>query len=363
MHNPVDWHLRHGECGWSSGALWLGYTYNMKKGGPEFRVVGNAEYVEKYAAKRKRESAFYMQDAFTEEEEQLLAKTEYPKSDKEKALIRFANDGINELLEEAGMDTYDVPEENIHILPPEVFDRFGTHDATASTRYYYQAVFANAAELRGRPVSFGTTMVHELMHLKAPQTLEVRDDEENASEYRAGISAPASIKRSREIGDHEHGRGVHEALIVLTEKEMFEKMLKLPELAEQKAWMESSEYEAFKQKIHATDKVPLDEFIWINKDGKTWDHFAYWWERKTLLYACEEICNEFPEYETVNAVVKEFRTAHLTGRLLPIARLTEKTFGSGSFRILMDMKADRESASLTREHLGKMRRKQLASKQ
>jgi len=58
-------------------------------------------------------------------------------------------------------------------------------------------------------------------------------------------------------------------------------------------------------------------------------------------------------------VYKVFLKAHFTGRLLPIGRLIEKTFGEGSFRLLGNMDTDDESGALHLESLEKARRRQI----
>jgi len=53
---------------------------------------------------------------------------------------------------------------------------------------------------------------------------------------------------------------------------------------------------------------------------------------------------------------------HFTGRLLPVARLVEGTFGEGSFRLLGNMTTEKQSGILHLESFKKLRAKQIKLK-
>ena len=65
------------------------------------------------------------------------------------------------------------------------------------------------------------------------------------------------------------------------------------------------------------------------------------------------------QYADADEVYKVFLKAHFTGQLLPIARLVEKTFGEGSFRLLGNMDTENKSGVLHLESLKKARMRQV----
>ena len=158
---------------------------------------------------------------------------------------------------------------------------------------------------------------------------------------------------------HQHFAGLHEAIVSMQEKKLAAKLLDCPELAKEKEWLISDEARAMREKLAKEKDMPEDDIIWIGKNGKDdWETIQYLPHRKVLEYICSEIQKQFPDqYQNTDGVFKEFLNAHFTGRLLPISRLVEKTFGEGSFRTLGNMATNEESGILHLESLKKMRQK------
>ena len=79
---------------------------------------------------------------------------------------------------------------------------------------------------------------------------------------------------------------------------------------------------------------------------------------------CAEIQKQFPDqYQSADDVFKVFLNAHFTGKLLPIGRLVEKTFGEGAFRALGNMGTHREDGALHFETLKKARARQIRKRE
>jgi uncharacterized protein YejL (UPF0352 family) len=105
--------------------------------GPEFRVVGNApedgkEYVKKEMLGRLHEQHL---ESLGPEKKDAIKQLQYEKSPKELALIGLANESTNALMEEIGVAPFNVPENNFHILPPDLYKEFfgSSTDAVASS--------------------------------------------------------------------------------------------------------------------------------------------------------------------------------------------------------------------------------------
>jgi len=141
-------------------------------------------------------------------------------------------------------------------------------------------------------------------------------------------------------------------------------MLELSELKEEKNWLESDEAKAMKKKLAEKKQIAEDDIIWIDKnDINNWQAIEYSQQRAVLAYLCSEIQKEFSEqYKNPDDVYKLFLKAHFTGRLPEIAKLVEKTFGKGSFRMLGNMESDPQSGILHLESLRKARMRQIKEK-
>ena len=334
----------------------------MEKG-PEIRMVGGASADKKGQAKKEIEQALFNHfESLTSEEKEWFEKFEYPKSEKELALIEFANKETSELMREAGIKPYDVPAENYHIIPPELYKKAASENGTAATFNKEQGIIFDAQHFRDNPVNFGAVALHETLHLKAHFSVEVGKENEKVSKtpYREGVSVRALQSYGHHGKYHEHFRGLHEAIVAETEKKLLAKLLDLPELAKEKEWLMSDEAKELREKLAGKKEIPKDDIIWVGKKGKDdWETISYLQQREVLNYVCAEIQEQFPDqYQNTDDVFKEFLKAYFTGQLLPIARLVEKTFGEGSFRLLGNMDTESKSGVLHLESLKKARARQ-----
>ncbi|MBU6431178.1 MAG: hypothetical protein KGJ58_03870 [Patescibacteria group bacterium] len=335
----------------------------MEKG-PEFRIIGDASAEKKDEAKKEIERALFNHyDSMPSEGREQMDKFEYPKSEKELALIDFANEETDRLMSEAGIEPYDISAENYHIIPPELYKKVAGGSGTAETFFMVQGMIFDAQHFRDNPVYFGAVALHETLHLKAHFSAEVEDKggKVNKTPYREGVSARASQKDGYSGAYHNHFKGLHEAIVSAQEKKSLYKLLDLPLLREEKKWLMSGEAKDLRKKFSDKIKIPEDDIIWVGKKSENdYETIFYQKQRHVLNYICVEIQKEFPDlYESTDDVFKEFLKANFTGRLLPIARLVDGTFGEGSFRILGNMTAEKESAVLTLETLKKAKTRQV----
>lgn len=265
-------------------------------------------------------------------------------------------------MQECGVEPFEVPTENYHILPPEEYKN-QTNGHIATTICEKQGIFFNAKYFRNNPVNFGLTTIHETLHLKAHTAFEVDEAVESPDIdlYRAGVS---SYSASKNKVRHEHFGGLHEAIVATQEKKMFPAFMELPILSEEKEWIDTDRAKDIRKKISKKEKMPENEILWVYKgDEENWEGAYYYRQRLVLNYICQEIQKEFSEqFQSTDEVFKEFLKAHFTGHLLTIAKLIEKTFGEGSFRSLGNMSADRNSGALFLESFKKMRTKLLENK-
>ncbi|MBZ1345289.1 MAG: hypothetical protein KY055_01435 [Candidatus Nealsonbacteria bacterium] len=345
----------------------------MEKG-PEIRIVGRASAEKKKQVKKEVEQGFFSQGFFSQaffrhfeslppEERKRLEKFEYPKSEKEIALISFANKETSQLMQEAGIEPYNMPVRNFHIVPPELYKKvMGNSETLATSFVTRQGIIFDAQHFRDNPVIFGAALLHELLHLKAHLSMEVQEkgDKVKKTLYRHGLTV-GTPQEHKYHKYHQHFTGLHEGIVDEAGKRLFGKLLDCPELAKEKEWLISDEAKEMKKKLAEEKEIPEDDIIWVGKKGEDdLKVFPYPKQRNVLNYICAEIQKHFPDqYQRPDDVYKIFLNAHFTGRLLPVGRLVEKTFGQGSFRLLGNMDVDKQSGVWHLESLKKSRARQM----
>lgn len=338
------------------------------KEGPETRIIGGASAEKKEQVKKEiTEALFNHFESLSPEEQKQLKKFEYPKSKKELAVISFANKETALLMREAGIEPYDVPAGNYHIIPTELYRKIGGNEGTATTFPRKQGILFDAQYFRDNPVNFGAVALHETLHLKSHFSMEVQEEGDivNKTKYREGVMIHSLQSGSNHGNYHCHFLGLNEGITAETEKRFLAKLIDLPELATEKEWLTSDEAKNIKKKLVEKEKISEDDIVWVGKKGEDdWKIISYTQQRNVLNYVCAEIQKQFPDqYQNADDVYKTFLNANFTGRLLILAGIVEKTFGEGSFRLLGNMDTDRPSATLHLESLKKARARQVKFEQ
>ncbi len=328
------------------------------------RIIGNA--IDNASEESKKDvkdvkeifvrSLFDQFESLSEDQKKHLEKVEYPKSEEEKVLINFANKETNQLMKKFGIDPYDIPMDNYHIVPTDFFNKIYGAGNGAIAYILQQGIIFNAKINRDSLLQFGTNAFHETLHLKAHLTFQVSENKKEhnpiATVFREGFTCYSSQAKEK----HKHFVGLHEAIVALQEEKSFQKMLKLPIFNQEKNRLESEKTREEIRKVAKDKDISENEIFWISEDGKDWKLKSYPKHRMLLKYICQEIQKEFSEeYDYPDNVFEDFLKAHFTGQILFLAKKIEKTFGKGSFRILGNMTGDEKSARLYLETFKKMR--------
>ena len=115
--------------------------------GPKIRIIGDASPEKKEQAEKEIKRALFRHyESVPPESKEQLDKLECPKSEQELALIDFANRETDKLMERAGVEPYDIPAENYHILPTDLYEKIAGDEGTATTFYMRQGMFFDALE-------------------------------------------------------------------------------------------------------------------------------------------------------------------------------------------------------------------------
>lgn len=323
--------------------------------GSQIRVIGNASEQDKEELRVDIDNVFHRHaEHIPVELREKFEQYEIPKSEQEITLIQLVNIVTDELMKEYGIDSHDVPLENYHIIPQHLYKELAVI-GQAMARWSDQAILFNADHFRENPVYFGSVAFHETLHMKSYLSLEMRDENDAVyiKAHRKGVVVGGLLKDA----GHAHFEGLGEAIISHQQKKFTAKLLSMPGFEHEKEWLLSDTAMALKKQIAEKNDLSDDDIVWVRKDDPgDWEGIGYKSQRKVLEYVCEEIQKEFPDrFATEDDVFKEFLKAHFTGRLLPIARLVEQTFGEGSFRLLGNMGVEQESGILHLESLRKSR--------
>lgn len=331
------------------------------KSGPDVKIVGKVSSESKEKI-RQTVSGYFSEkhlSNLSNEQREKFRRMEYPKSADEKHAIDFANEITNRYMEKCEVKNYAVLPGNLHILPPDLYSECvgGMRNSLASTFHKYQTAIFNVSEVRGSRMCFWKTVFHEIMHLKSYLSVEVEGEngENNKIEaeneipfatVRRGLIVESPKGRAEESGEyHTHFRGLNEAVVSYFERDFVREMLKLPDFKEEKEWLNSVGAAELRQKIAESEKVDMEDIYWISENIEDCAAFSYPKQRKVFNFLINEIQKRFPDkYKTLDDVAYKFLKSMFSGNLVDIAKLTEKTFGKLSFRVLGMMDSEKNSA-------------------
>lgn len=316
------------------------------------RVVGISPEEEKNILKLKAE--VFDDQVFKEFEGK-----EREKTPEEVQIIEVANDLTNEVRRRYGLDNFDVPPDNIHVIPADKWMWEKTTDGLYNARL--QGV-AMQEDVDSR-VSMLATVVHEMLHFKSYNALQVASGEESRmhQSYRVGF-----MTFSRD-GKEKYFTELNEAITEELSKRLV--LSSIPDLRRNSLFAgEINQTEKIYQKypeaksksgmplftadtLYAEAAIPADwKEIFQYMIGKrspdiTVKKHSYRRQRKMLNSLMDKIWNKHKdEFKDQEAVFDVFARSYMTGNLLPIGRLIEDTFGKGSFRRIaeLDMDANRK---------------------
>ncbi|MCA9366324.1 hypothetical protein KC722_01960 [Candidatus Kaiserbacteria bacterium] len=311
------------------------------------RVVG-------FESDKEEEFLQYFKNKF---ETNSLDSKEKDKTPEQQGLIERMNHEMRDFLAQYGVGSIEVPTENIHILDKSKFTEeelkkiqlyFGTENG------FYSALKQGVAIIKDYDVSklsFFQTLAHELLHLQgfysyqkskqaaADLTLEKQGDSVSMNIRRSGFS----------IGTTDGKRLLFHKLneSVITELEIrFEKtyMVDWPELE-----LELQARDKYIEQFARRESVPIEKVGQIvagikddGASGRKWVSYAYHEERQQFNSLVDALYEKNKgDFKSREGVFRLFAEATMKGRLLPVARLIEKTFGKGSFGIIGERSADK----------------------
>lgn len=280
---------------------------------------------------------------------------EREKTAEELEIIDIANNLTNEVRRRYGLDDFDVPPKNIHMIPADKWPGGGSEDGVYDSRLQGVAV-KDAGDPRLYALS---VTIHELLHFKSYNALQVIDGKKSEAEsYRIGFATRSRDGKNKYFSElneamtEELGRRIfRESIDGLRDNPIFsDEINKTEEVLKKypKATAKSGKSLFTGDTLYAKIEAPADLMGMLSYAiGKgspqiiTIRH-SYKKQRAMLNSLIDKVWNSHKdEYENQEAVFEEFARCYMSGNLLLIGRLIEDTFGKGTFRKIaeLDMKS------------------------
>lgn len=359
----------------------------MFKTGPEVKVVGGLSPEEKKTQteqESKKLRGFLYEAHLSNIDDyrlRILQANEFPKSPEQRRIIEMVNEATNNLRKLAGVEPYNIPERNFHIVPDDLYgeieeESFGGETVNSSAMTIAgRQIMLFTSFARMHPIIFANEAFHETLHLKSPIILEEEKTNIQADSgeqkdilkkkcYRFGFEINSALKKDKTGKEHSHFSGLNEAFIALCEKHFTKQIIKeMAKKDEEMKWLGTNEAQELKEKIAAKGGFSADDIFWLFKDGEKWAHLSYPWQREVLEYIISELHKVLPEeYPNEQAALVEFIKSYFTSKISLLAHSIEKVFGKGSFEVLGMMTSEKLSAILTLEYFQRHRHRKTHKK-
>jgi hypothetical protein len=324
------------------------FNSSPKKSGVN-RVVG-------FEPEKEEGLLAYFEDKFKTNS---LEPQEKEKSLEQKSFIERINHEMRDFLAPYGVHSIEVSPENVHILDRSKFteedfkkisEEFNTVSGFYSARRQGVAIMKDYEDSK---LSFFQTLIHELLHLQgfysyqksepeaADLTLRKEGESESLNVRRSGFSI--GTRDGKQLLFNDLDESVITELAIRFEKTYMAQWLELT--------TELRARDEFIERMASRDSVSLEEVgkvvARISRDktsGYNWVSYPYHKERQQFNSLIDELyAKNEGDFESREEVFELFAKATLAGRLLPVARLIEKTFGKGSFRMIGENSADQRN--------------------
>ncbi len=309
------------------------------------RVVGNISEVEKEQILRDKGERFDDQSF-----EDLRGK-EREKTPEELQIISLANEATNEVRQTYGLEDFDIPPENIHVITEEAWPR------EKSAAFFNSMLQGVAMREKLSNLAFMKTVFHEMLHFKSYNAAQITTGENpELDEYRLGLTVHTRDGRKMyfvnfneavteemtrrfarkllnnplfadEIKQTKEVMGKHPQAVTASGEPLFDQDTFYAETQGSKSWRESVD-RLFGKLFGSSVKISTEGF-------------TYQPERKILNTLIDKILERNQEkFKDREEVFEVFAKGMMTGNILPVGRLIEKTFGNGALRQIGELDQD-----------------------
>ena len=281
------------------------------------------------------------------------AEKEHPKELDE--LIIAINVFLKKFLKHYGLDSINIPVENIHIIDRskltlkqiEMFDQKYKNKMAVYISQTQQIVFLRDYTAN-KKIEFAQALVHEMLHLNSFLSLQ---KQKAGKDYDYKLTARSEsgqediFLKYRRLGfriyssnDKTYFYDTDESIITeLSMRFDWKYFSRLPLLAEEYQGRQKTIKRAIHQLGKNAEELKKKWAVVEIADGKiiTIKNYPHSKERAELNGLIDDLYEKNkPDFLSREEIFDLFAKASLTGKLLPIAKLIEKTYGQGSFRQL-----------------------------
>jgi len=280
--------------------------------------------------------------------EKLIGK-ERAKTPEELKIIDLANQATNEVRARYGLGAFDIPAKNIHVMKKEDWP-----SDEKGVGLYIPGLQAVALEETRSGLEFLHGTIHEMTHFKSYNALQrTKGEKRKLDFYRTGLQV------CTRDGKKEYLENLNEAVTEELTKKAMSKFREDP---------------LFQEEVESTNKniasLPDDavnvkrrpffyeETFYIRADKKWWkkrffaEQFSYPEERNILHTLTKKIQERNKDaFENPDEVFDVFARAMMTGHLLALGKLIDRTFGKGTLRKLGEVDPDIEERKKFVENL------------
>ena len=328
--------------------------------------------MEKFSGNKKESGVNRVVGIDTEKEEEILEYfkdifegntpegKEKEKSTEEKEIIVRMDNDMSIFLKKYGVDTINIPNENIHIIDSKRFTeeelrkihkKFGTEHGFYSSEKQSIVILKDSNDSK---LSFYHTIAHEMLHIQgfySYQKSNAKDSDFTLKNKNSNEELSINVRRSgfsigsvdgKELFFDDLNESIITELEILFEKEF---IAKWPELQDEvRERKEHIEYMR-ENNNNSVDKKDLEIASFTIDDNSNYTNktYAYYSERRKLKSLVDGLYkNNSDQFDSRDEVFKLFVEATMSGRIMEVARLIEKTFGKGSFRMIGELTSDKK---------------------
>ncbi len=312
------------------------------------RVVG------KISEKEKEQILRYSGESFSDQVFDHLKRVERKKTSNELQIIDMVNNLTNEIRQKYGVENFDVPPDNIHIVSDEKWsDKKGT-------AYFNSGMQGVVMRENFSNMGFTNKVIHEMLHFKSYSALQVTKKENpELVDYRLGLTA--NTRDGEKIYFMSLNEAVTEEMTKRTVLKILDNKLFIDEANQTKEviakypkavresgeplfdedtiYAEAEGRKLWKESIGRLFGKPVDSRIKIHTEA-----FTYKQERKILYTLVDKIFKKnVCKFQDKEEVFEVFFKGMITGNILPLGRIVDETFGSGTLRQIGELDYDIEA--------------------
>jgi len=264
-----------------------------------------------------------------------IQQREITKDEKDIEIINLVNQKTNELLKKYNLNARDISIEQIHLLSEKDYNQLLAQNTdSAEYSWYDQLVFVKK---NNSDLIFAMRLFHELIHFKSYQAIQITN-QKTIELYRLGLIANSHNRKDR------YFQNMNEAITEKLSKQFYGNELKLTSLfqAEIEDAERLREYSLTTAKNLAETENAIDIFQ-ADFNQRTFECFGYPEQRRALDELIGKLFNKNREkFKNKKQVFDMFVKAMLSGDLLELGKLIDRTFGQGTFRKIGELDAEPE---------------------